>query len=242
MKKITLAILVRSCLFWLLTISSAFIYNILAWILFPLPVKIRFPIVISWAHIFVFLARYICGIKYVIYGKEHLPKTTTIIASNHQSAWETIAFSVLLPRHVWVMKQELLRIPFFGWTLSTLWPIAINRKQYRSSLQRMLTEGKKRLQAQFWLLLFPQGTRVAPNQSKPYKTGVAYLAQHLHAAVIPVSHNAGLVMPKHSFFLYPGTVTIIIDKPIHSMAHETVEHLTTRIEQAITRNLSTLTP
>ncbi|MFN7093958.1 MAG: lysophospholipid acyltransferase family protein [Burkholderiales bacterium] len=186
------------------------------------------------------MAKHICKVNYVIEGKENLIAGPAIIASNHQSTWETMAFNGIFPQHVWILKHELLRIPFFGWALGTLSPIAINRAQRAAALQQVLQQSVGRIAQGFWILVFPEGTRVAPGVTQPYKSGVSKMALSLQLPIIPVAHNAGRLMPRKSFFLHPGTITIKIGAPIYAQTNESPEELTERVRQVITANLNSI--
>jgi len=161
-----------------------------------------------------FLARVICGVRYQVLGAEHIPSTPAIVLSKHQSAWETMAFQQIFPPQVWVLKRELLHIPFFGWGLAMTSPIAIDRTSGREALKQMLEQGKDRLRQGFWIVIFPEGTRIAPGEKSKYHVGGAWLATHTGALVVPVAHNAGECWGKNSFIKFPGTITVSVGAPI----------------------------
>ena len=114
-----------------------------------------------------FLLRNLCGIRYQIIGAENIPETPSIVLSKHQSAWETLAFQKIFPPQVWVLKKELLRIPFFGWGLAMTSPIAIDRSAKKKALEQIVEQGKDRLKQGFWIVIFPEGTRIPPGQRVP---------------------------------------------------------------------------
>lgn len=238
--KKTISVVLRSSIFWLIMGQFAIPYNLLAVTLYLLPVHIRHRIISSWAKVFTVLAKYLCKANYTIIGKENLITGPAIIASNHQSAWETLSFTTIFPQHVWILKRELLRMPFFGWTVATLSPIAIDRSRGAEAIHQILNQSVQRIKNGFWILVFPEGTRVAPNIIKPFKTGVSKVAQALNLPIIPVSHNAGYLMPRKSFWIYPGLITVVIDKPIYPKVNETIEALTERLESVIRHNLQPL--
>ena len=126
-----------------------------------------------------------------------------------------MAFQQIFPPQVWVLKRELLRIPFFGWGLAMTSPIAIDRASRGEALKQMLEQGKDRLQQGFWIVIFPEGTRMAPGQAGKYRIGGAWLATHTGALVVPVAHNAGEFWGKNSFIKLPGTITVSIGVPIN---------------------------
>ncbi|HSO06851.1 MAG TPA: lysophospholipid acyltransferase family protein, partial [Pelomicrobium sp.] len=131
-----------------------------------------------------------------------------------QSAWETLAFQEIFPPQVWVLKKSLLWIPFLGWGLGMMSPIAIDRKRTREAMKHTVELGRRRLDYGFWVVIFPEGTRVRPGERGRYRSGGAVLAVETGAPVVPVAHNAGRVWPKNSFVKHPGTVTVSIGPPI----------------------------
>ncbi len=161
-----------------------------------------------------FLLRVICGIRYRVLGAEHIPETPSIVLSKHQSAWETLAFQKIFPPQVWVLKKELLRIPFFGWGLAMTSPIAIDRSSGKAALEQVVEQGRDRLKQGFWVVIFPEGTRIAPGKKGKYRIGGAWLATHVDVPVVPVAHNAGEFWGRNSFIKRPGTITVSIGAPI----------------------------
>ncbi len=238
--KKTASVIIRSIIFWFILGFLAIFYNIFAVTFYVLPMRIRHKIISSWGIIFTLLSKYLCNANYTVTGRENIIAGPAIIASNHQSAWETMSFNLFFPQHVWILKRELLRVPFFGWTIATLSPIAIDRARGSEAIQQILAQSIERIKNGFWILVFPEGTRVAPGVVKPFKTGVGRVASTLNLPVIPVAHNAGYVIPRKSFWIYPGMTSVVIGKAIYPNANETPETLTERIEQAIRHNLEPL--
>ncbi len=189
-------------------------YALLSLATFPLPRLQRYRVISGWSRLVVALARLICGIRYRVEGMENLPKGPSIILSKHQSAWETLAFQAIFPPQVLVLKRELLWIPFFGWGLALMSPIAINRSRGREALRRMASVGTARLKQGFWIVMFPEGTRMAPGTRGIYHAGGAWLAANAGASIVPVAHNAGSCWAKNAFIKRPGLVTVSIGKPI----------------------------
>jgi 1-acyl-sn-glycerol-3-phosphate acyltransferase len=160
--------------------------------------------------------RITCGIRHEVSGLENLPPTPSIILSKHQSAWETLAFQAIFPTQVYVLKRELLWIPIFGWGLAMSSPIAIDRSAGREALKKLVAKGQQRLRQGLWVVIFPEGTRMAPGEKGKYQIGGAWLATHTKTQVVPVAHNAGNYWPKNSFLKKPGVIQIHIGKPISS--------------------------
>jgi 1-acyl-sn-glycerol-3-phosphate acyltransferase len=219
----------RSTLYTLIQFVITPPYALIALATFPLPPLSRYRIISGWAHLMLFLLRVICGVRYRVLGAEHIPRTPSIVLSKHQSAWETLAFQQIFPPQVWVLKKELLRIPFFGWGLAMTSPIAIDRGSGKAALKQIVKQGKDRLQQGFWIVIFPEGTRIAPGEKGKYGIGGAWLATHADAPVVPVAHNAGEFWSKDAFVKLPGTITVSIGAPIDSTGMEPGE-LNTRVE------------
>jgi 1-acyl-sn-glycerol-3-phosphate acyltransferase len=205
---------IRSSLFALAQILITPPYAVLALATFPLPRLTRYWIISGWSRLMLWLARLILGIDWRVEGREHLPSRPAVILSKHQSAWETMAFQLIFPPQVHVLKRELLWIPFFGWGLALMSPIAIDRSRGVAALRAIARRGRERLEQGFWVVVFPEGTRVRPGERRAYQLGGAWLAAASGAPVVPVAHNAGLFWPRNAFLKRPGTVTVRIGPPI----------------------------
>jgi len=191
-------------------------YAIVAVCTLPLPRLLRYRVISGWSRLVIYLARSILGIGWRVEGIEHLPKRPAVILAKHQSAWETMAFQLIFPPQVHVLKRELLWIPFFGWGLALMSPIAIDRSRGVAALRAMARKGRERLEQGFWVVVFPEGTRVRPGERRSYHLGGAWLASASGAPVVPVAHNAGLYWPRNAFLKRPGTVTVRIGPTIES--------------------------
>lgn len=232
------AVALRSTLFFLAALVVTPAYALLAWLVWPLPAKLRYRLVTSWSHLIVALARSVCGIRYRVLGE--IPSGGPyIVMAKHQSAWETLAFQVLFPPQVHVLKQWLLWLPFFGWGLATLSPITVERSPGTGTLRRLLAQGRARLGEGFWIVVFPEGTRVAPGARVQYQGGGAWLACKAGVPVLPVAHNAGELWPKNGFIKYPGTITVSIGAPIHPQGRSAAT-LLAEVEAAIETQMATL--
>ena len=206
----------RSVLFAVALIIVTPPYALIALASAPLPRMMRYRIISGWSRLIVWLARVILGIEWRVEGLENLPSHPAVILAKHQSAWETLAFQHIFPPQVHVLKRELLWIPFFGWGLALMSPIAIDRRRGVAALRSIARRGQKRLEQGFWVVVFPEGTRVAPGESRDYQPGGAWLAAASGAPVVPVAHNAGLYWPRNAFLKRAGTVTIRIGPSIDS--------------------------
>jgi len=206
----------RSLLFALAQMLVTPPYALFALFTFALPRMTRYRLISGWSWLIIRLARTILGIEWRVEGKEHLPSRPAVILSKHQSAWETMAFTLIFPPQVHVLKRELLWIPFFGWGLALMSPIAINRSRGMRALRTIARRGRERLAQGFWVVVFPEGTRVAPGVQREYHPGGAWLACAAGAPVVPVAHNAGLLWPRNAFLKRAGTVTVRIGPPIEA--------------------------
>ncbi len=222
----------RSTFYTLLQIIITPLYTLIVLASFPLTPLNRYRITSGWAHIMLYLIRVICGVHYRVLGIENIPKTPSIVLSKHQSAWETLAFQQIFPAQVWVLKKELLHIPFFGWGLAMTSPIAINRSSGRAALKQIVQQGKDRLKQGLWIVIFPEGTRIVPGKKGKYGIGGAWLATHTGVSVVPVAHNAGELWGKNSFIKRPGTITVSIGAPIDPAGMKASE-LNAKVEEWI---------
>ena len=189
-------------------------YALIALASFPLRRLARYRIISGWSRLVVRLARALCGIRWRVEGREHLPAAPAVILAKHQSAWETLAFQEIFPPQVLVLKRELLWIPFFGWGLALMSPIAIDRARGRAALRDIARQGRERLAQGFWVVIFPEGTRVHVGERREYQQGGAWLAAQCGVPVVPVAHNAGRLWPRNAFLKRAGTVTVRIGPPI----------------------------
>lgn len=218
-------ILLRSSVFAVIQAVFTVVFGLLALLAWPLPRLARYRVITLWGRFVIWLARVLLGIRYRVEGLEHLPSGSAVILAKHQSAWETIAFQQIFPPLSFVLKRNLLYIPFFGWGLALFSPIAIDRAAGREALRQIEEQGRRRLQQGFWVLIFPEGTRMAPGEQGKYQIGGAWLAAKAGAPVVPVAHNAGEVWPKNAFLKRPGTITVRIGPPIASAGRKPAEVL-----------------
>lgn len=153
------------------------------------------------------------GIRPRVIGLENMPDEPCVILAKHQSAWETMVLQDYVPNDaycVFVLKKELLRVPLIGWGLAAMKMISIDRNAGKDALDQVVVQGRERLQQGFYVIIFPEGTRVAPGHKKRYKAGGAYLATRVGCKVVPIAHDAGELWPRQAFIKKPGTVTVSI--------------------------------
>jgi len=229
----------RSVVFLVLQTALTVVWSIVSLLTFPFEPLTRYRIITTWSRLVVWLAQVICGIRYEVRGLERLPQRPSIVLGKHQSAWETLAFQVFLPPQVWVLRRSLLRVPFFGWGLAMASPIAIDRSAGMQALKQTLEQGRDRLARGFWIIIFPEGTRVAPGQRAKYQVGGAWLAAKTGAPVVPIAHNAGRLWRRNAFLKFPGIITVSIGEPIDPAGLKP-EELNRRVEDWIESEVARL--
>lgn len=213
----------RSLVFLLLTTVLTVVFGLVLPAAIVLPLAWRFRLLALWRVPFMTCVRWVLGIRYTVEGRENIPDQPSVILCKHQSAWETVGLQAIFPPVVFVLKRELLWIPFFGWGLAALRMISINRTSIKEALTQVARQGRERLEQGLWVAVFPEGTRVAPGERGQYKAGGALLASRAGALVVPVAHNAGEVWPKNAFVKHPGTVRVSIGPAIETRGLKTDE-------------------
>lgn len=187
---------------------------ILALIALPFPLRQRFTVLNIYNKFQLWWLRVTCGVKYQIEGIENLPTGSFLMVSNHQSEWETLILQTLQTPLCTVLKQELLRIPIFGWGLRLIKPIPLDRSKPSQMLRKVLLEGESRLKEDLPVLIFPQGTRVKPGVSKPFSKSAALLASRASVPLVAVAHNAGEIWNPRNWVKNSGLITLRISPPI----------------------------
>ena len=179
-----------------------------------MPLKFRYRYFLLWNAFTVWWLRVTCGVKYRVTGRENVPPGPFVVMANHQSPWETLYLSWEFLPICAILKRELLNIPFFGWGLRLLDPIAIDRSKRTRSLAQLIQQGRAKLEDGFSVLVFPEGTRVEPGIEKRYSAGGTELARAGGKLILPSAHNAGQVWPAHRIIKHSGTIDVVIGKPI----------------------------
>lgn len=174
----TFVLYIRAWLFYLGLVPTAIFFSLLALLLMPVNNVTRSRIASGWAHCMMWWLALTCNLRFEVKGREHLPNSPSIILAKHQSAWETIAFQTIFPPQIWVMKKSLMLIPFMGWAFWALDAIPIDRSAGREALKKLVANGKDRLERGLWVVIFPEGTRIAPDARGKYHIGGAWLASH----------------------------------------------------------------
>ena len=232
-------IVVRSTLFNLLFYGFTLLVGVLGLPSFLLGRRAVQKVSRFWSGTLVAMARVVAGIDVELRGTENLPKGAAIVAAKHQSAWETLYFTELLDRPAAVMKQELVRVPLVGPYMRAMEMIPVDRKAGASALRRMVEKAREAAAAGRAILIFPQGTRVAPGAKAPYHPGTAALYVGLGLPVIPVALNSGMYWSRNAFWKRPGRIVVEFLPPIPpgldrkafmARLEETLESATARLE------------
>lgn len=181
-----------------------------------------YRMVVGWVTVAIWGARVICGVRWRVAGMDNLPgaadqDAAVVLASKHQSTWETFAYPMLMPHPLaYVFKRELLLIPFFGWGMARLDMVHIDRSRRSEAWSRVLTQGQELMRRGTWIIMFPEGTRIARGQAGEYKSGAARLAVAAGVDIVPIAVTSGRCWPRRSFLIRPGVVDISIGRPIAS--------------------------
>jgi len=179
-----------------------------------LPYRGRFALARVWAYVILFVLRWTCRLDYRVEGRELLPAGNHVALMKHSSSWETVAQAILLPPQVWVLKRELLWVPVVGWGIRQLRAIAVNRNAGGSAVRDVVRQGTARLAEGEWVVIFPEGTRMAPGETRKYGVSGALLAAETGKLIVPVAHDAGYYWPRRGLLKKSGTIRVVIGPPI----------------------------
>lgn len=215
--------LTRGLLFHLGIVVTVVVWTVVSLPSFGLPLRWRYWWITRWCSIVAWMVRVIGGIHIEINGLENRPDRPAVVLAKHQSAWETLNLLPWFYPQSWVLKRELLRIPLFGWGLARLDPIAIDRAGGRAALRQVIDQGRQKLARGRWVVVFPEGTRVAPGDRGRYQQGGALLACRAGVAVVPVAHNAGEHWPRRGLRMNPGVIQVDIGEPIETAGRTPAE-------------------
>ncbi len=207
----------------------------------PFPYAVRHAVARSWARSGLSLLKVLCRLDYTVEGLENVPTGNHVSMWKHSSSWETLAQLVIFPPQAWVLKHELTWIPILGWAIHLMRPIAIDRGSGHVAVNQVLEQGKQRLEAGMWILVFPEGTRMPPGTTRKYGISGALLAGQSGKLVVPVAHNAGYYWPRRGLVKKSGTIRVVIGKPFDPASLEPRE-LNERIQAWIESTVAALQP
>ena len=208
------SLVIRSAIFTVGLVLSTLLMSPVVLLMWLFPFSWRYRVARLWVHINLWVLRVVCGLSYRVHGFEHIPNERGLILCKHQAAFETFALYAIFPSAVFILKRELLRIPFWGWAMAALEPIAINRREKTRALKQVLKEGISNIEKGRWVVLFPEGTRVPPGKRGHYGSSGGLLAHRAGCPVLPVAHNAGEYWARNGFLKYPGVIDIHIGQPL----------------------------
>ena len=203
-------IALRSLMFYCGLFPVTIIFCLIGIAILPFNRVARYRIVTQWSRFALWWLKLTCHLSSRVRGRENIPDEPCVVFCKHQSAWETMALQFILPPHVQVVKRELLLVPFFGWGLASLNPIAIDRKAGARALRHVLKVGTERLRDGWWVLLFPEGTRTIPGERHAYAPSAAALAIRAKCPLLPVAHNAGVYWSRNALIKFPGEIELVI--------------------------------
>jgi 1-acyl-sn-glycerol-3-phosphate acyltransferase len=185
-----------------------------------LPFPRRFVLARVWARVLLAVLRSTCRLDYRVEGAENMPAGAHIALWKHSSSWETFAMVAVFPRQVWVLKRELLWIPFVGWGIRLMHAIAIDRRSGHSAVSQVIEQGLRRLDEGDWIIIFPEGTRMPPGETRRYGVSGALLAAQSGRFVVPVAHDSGYYWPRRGLRKKPGTIRVVIGPPIQAIGRD----------------------
>ena len=215
---------IRSLAFLTFGFTSAAVYGFVILLVSWGPASWRRALLVSFCRLALWAGDFFCGMKIVVEGQENVPDTPSVIMVKHTSVLETYGHVPMFPKTAWVVKRELLHVPFVGWAIGLAFnPIAINRRKGRTAVKQVIEKGKQRLAEGIWVTIFPEGTRVAPGETRRYGVSGAVLAQKAGVQIVPVAHNAGDFWARRQFIKTPGTVRFCIGPPIDATAQSPKE-------------------
>jgi len=208
--------LIRSIIFYILLYLWTILLGILYLPCLFLPISYFRGLAILWINGILKILFFTCNISYEIEGSENIPEHSVIIASKHQSAFETLILFKIIKNSIFIHKKELFFIPIFGFYLKKLNMIAINRKEGTKAMREMLNKAKEKITDGYSIIIFPEGTRKKPGDNPDYKSGIAGIYKELESKVLPVAVNSGNYWPKHTFVKKSGKIKIKFLKLIPS--------------------------
>lgn len=202
-----------------LAFNLCFYLNTCFWLViglptFLMPYQAIVEIAKTWGRVNLFLLRVIAGVRYEIRGRDKIPCGAIIVASKHQSAWETFALLHLFDSPTFIMKRELQWIPIFGWLTIKGRMVPIDRRKGARALTAMIERARLELGCGRQLIIFPEGTRRPVHADPRYKSGVAHIYAAAGVPCLPIALNSGLFWPRRTFLRHPGTVVVEILDPI----------------------------
>jgi 1-acyl-sn-glycerol-3-phosphate acyltransferase len=195
----------------------------------------------SYTRVMLVWVEWSLDIHYEVQGWENVPKSPAVVMSKHQSAWETLFLEAKLPNQCWIVKKELLWLPFVGWGLMAIRCIAIDRSSGHAARDQILEQGAQRIGEGLWVTIFPEGTRIAPGKRGRYGIGGAMLATRTGTQILPIAHNAGEYWGRYSFKKQAGVVKVVIGAPIATEGRDVIS-VNNEVESWIESQMRVISP
>ena len=219
----------RGFLFTFVMYGAALVFSSLVILFFWAPFSTRWVLAVGWARTCLWAGRFFCGLDVHTEGSENIPDEPCVFYIKHSTVLETYWQIAALPPSAWVLKKELLWIPFFGWSLAVMKSIAIDRKSHGAAVKQVIQKGKIKLASGNSICIFPEGTRMPPGETRRYGVSGAALAKDAGCPIVPIAHNAGDFWPKGGLTKHPGKIRFCIGPPIDASGRPPRE--TNRIAQ-----------
>jgi 1-acyl-sn-glycerol-3-phosphate acyltransferase len=210
----------RSLIFTTFLFLFTPLYGVFVAMTAVLPYRMRYASTSSYAKAVLWVLKVTCGLTHAVEGFEKIPPGNHVTMWKHSSTWETISMMALLPPSTWVLKRELMWIPLLGWGLAAMKPIAINRGGGAAAISQVVEQGCDRLNRGRWVVIFPEGTRMAAGETRRYGTSGALLAIEAKKSIVPVAHNAGDFWPRRGLLKKPGVIRVVFGDPIEPVAND----------------------
>jgi len=216
--------ILKSMFFITFTFISGILVGLASLIFFWAPAHVLWKFVNNYCRLTLWAGEFFCDLKVTVEGEDNLPMTASVIMIKHSSALETYGHVPFFPKTTWVLKREILWIPFFGWALKFVFqPIAINRSGGGSAVKQIIEQGKKKLADGIWVTIFPEGTRMLPGETRKYGISGAALARETGVLIVPVAHNAGDFWQRRKITKRPGVVRFCIGPAIDASSQSPEE-------------------
>lgn len=231
---------VRSAVFWVWQIINTLVMGLPVMLTVPFSYDLGYRLCRLWLQGNVYGLRVICGVRWKVEGREHIPDKPCLALAKHQSTWETYFLPIELDRATYVAKRSLAWIPIFGWSLWLLRFILIDRSSGRSAVQQMVEQATDRVAKNRWVIIFPEGTRRPVGAEPSYRMGGAIVAEQTGIPVLPVAVNAGEFWPRMGFIKWPGEITVRFG-PVIATEGRTAQDIMAETQEWIESNVKDIT-
>lgn len=231
----------RSFLYTVFLFLSTPVFALAVVLLGPFGHRVCYPAAVGWAVANLWVLDKLCGLRFDVEGAENILPEPCVLYWKHESVFETMAGALIFPPQTWVIKRELMWLPFFGWGMAFMRPIAINRSAGRSAVKQVMAQGQERLAGGLNVVIYPEGTRVLPGHTRRFGISGAALAKAAGRPLIPVAHNAGDFWPRRGFLKRPGTIRVVIGAPIDTTSLSN-EEITARGRDWIAATIERISP